>query len=338
MRMNKILTVLAGTLVGLCLTGCQANEVAHVTETTVPPATQAIIETFQAATEAATEPVPNFSFAELKHHTFYFSSGAGGWFTEMTIDADGSFSGHFQDFNAEDGDGYNGVLFSSDFTGKFSSPTYVNDYTVAFRLETLEDNRHQPDEVVDGMLTDYGAPYGIDGGEEFLLYLPGAPLAELPEEYRGWVGYYDLSWTEDTELPFYGLYNVAPQCGFSSFDRIQNVRDAVTSAEEQDANLQKAIYEDPDASQADMNVTAASRYELWDGVLNQLWSVLKETLDPDTMDRLTQEELAWIAEKEAAVAEAGKEVEGGSLYPLVTGAKAAELTRQRVYELLEYLN
>ncbi len=331
--MKKIVAALVGALLSLSLTACQTREVAHVTETTLPAATQAVIETFQ----AAAEPVPEFSFSQLEYHTFYFSSGAGGWFTEMTIGPDGSFSGHFQDFNAENGDGYQGVLFSSDFTGKFSQPVYVNDSTCALRLETLQDNRHRPDEILDGMLIDYGDPYGISGGEEFLLYLPGAPLAELPEEYRSWVGYYDLSMTQDTVLPFYGLYNVTQECGFSSYDIIENVRDAVAAAEQQDAALHKQIYEDPNASQADMNMAAASRYEVWDSVLNHLWGVLKKTMDEESMKTLTSEELAWIAEKEAAVLEAGKDVEGGSLYPLVTGAKAAQLTRERVYALLAYL-
>ncbi len=331
--MKKITAVLLGTLLGLSLAACGVQEVAHVTESTVPPDTQAVIETLQ----TVTEPVPEFSFAELENHTFHFSSGAGGWRTELNIAPDGSFSGHFQDFNAEDGEGYQGVLFISDFTGTFSQPTYVNEYTCAIRLEHL-DYAHEPrEEIVNGVLHSYGDPFGISGGEEFLLYLPGAPLEELPQEYRGWVGYYDLTMTEDKVLPFYGLYNVAQECGFSSYDRVQAVRDALASAEEQDAALQQSIYEDPGASQADMNVAAQDRFYLWDNLLNQLWGVLKQQLDEETMRDLTNEELAWIAEKEAAVLEAGKEVEGGSLYPLVTGAKAAELTKERVYALMEYL-
>ncbi len=343
--MKKIATALIPLLLLVSLTACGAQEIAHVTETTIPPATQARIETIQDAAAPATIPAvldtngaePGFSFADVENYTFHFSSGAGGWRTELNIAPDGSFSGHFQDFNAEQGEGYNGVLFVSDFTGKFSQPTYVNDYTCTVRLEHL-DYAHEPrEEIVDGVLHSYGDPYGISGGEEFLLYLPGAPLEALPQEYRGWVGYYDLTTTEDTELPFYGLYNVAQECGFSSFDMVQAVRDALALAEEQDAALQQSIYEDPYASQADMNISAASRYEIWDALLNQLWGVLKQTLDAETMKALTNEELAWIAEKEAAVLEAGKEVEGATLYPLVTGAKAAELTKARVYELMEYL-
>lgn len=52
---------------------------------------------------------------------------------------------------------------------------------------------------------------------------------------------------------------------------------------------------------------------------------------------LTEEELRWIADKEAAVQEAGVEFEGGSMQPLIMNQKAAALTRDRVYELADKL-
>ena len=38
-----------------------------------------------------------FDFELLSNQTFYFSSGAGAWGTEMDISADGSFTGNFHD-------------------------------------------------------------------------------------------------------------------------------------------------------------------------------------------------------------------------------------------------
>lgn len=52
---------------------------------------------------------------------------------------------------------------------------------------------------------------------------------------------------------------------------------------------------------------------------------------------LTEEELRWIADKEAAVQEAGAEFEGGSMQPLIMNQKAAALTSDRVYELADKL-
>lgn len=63
----------------------------------------------------------------------------------------------------------------------------------------------------------------------------------------------------------------------------------------------------------------------------------REILPEDEMAQLTAEELDWIADKEAAVAEAGAEMEGGSMQPLLENTKAAEITRTRVYELAQYL-
>ena len=55
------------------------------------------------------------------------------------------------------------------------------------------------------------------------------------------------------------------------------------------------------------------------------------------MEQLTKEERQWIKKKEQAVKEAGKEAEGGSLQPLLENTEAAQLTRERVYELADIL-
>ena len=88
-------------------------------------------------------------------------------------------------------------------------------------------------------------------------------------------------------------------------------------------------------TQADMNAKSQELYELWDGALNYLWGEVKKQLPEEEFDKLLEEQLAWIEAKEEAVAEAGTEVEGGSLYPLVVNSKAAELTEERVYQLYE---
>lgn len=64
-------------------------------------------------------------------------------------------------------------------------------------------------------------------------------------------------------------------------------------------------------------------------------AVPEKTLDKDTMSALTNEQLQWISDKEAAVAAAGAEAEGGSLQPLLEADCAARLTKERVYYLVE---
>ena len=50
----------------------------------------------------------------------------------------------------------------------------------------------------------YSEPYGLDNAENILFYIEGAPIAELPEGYRSWVGYLDLANLQETSLPFIG--------------------------------------------------------------------------------------------------------------------------------------
>ena len=76
---------------------------------------------------------------------------------------------------------------------------------------------------------------------------------------------------------------------------------------------------------------------MWDSDLNVIWRDLKVILDAESFDKLLQEQREWIAQKEAEVKKAGADYEGGSIQPMVMNQKAAELTKTRVYELLEYL-
>ena len=55
------------------------------------------------------------------------------------------------------------------------------------------------------------------------------------------------------------------------------------------------------------------------------------------MDKLTQEEKKWISNKENAIEQAGLEYDGGTMRPMVENQTGADLTKQRVYELSQYL-
>ena len=74
---------------------------------------------------------------------------------------------------------------------------------------------------------------------------------------------------------------------------------------------------------------------VFDMTLNEIWGILKRNLNADDMAALTKEQLDWIAMKEASMKEAGAEVEGGSMYGMVVNQRGAQLTKERVYELLE---
>ena len=278
-----------------------------------------------------------FSFHNLKNLEFSFSSGAGGWATVMTIKADGSFSGQFFDGDlGVTGDGYpNGTMFLCNFTGQFTQPVKINEYTYSMQIRELNYAEEVgKEEIKDGMLYSYTDIYGLEEAEDILIYLPGAPLAELPEEFRSWIGYYDLSRTTDTELPFYALNNEALQYGFSSYNIVDDLKANLTFTEEWAASIEDSIKNDL-LTQTELNEKTQELYVLWDSTLNRVWSVLKQTQDEETMSLLTVEEREWIALKEQTVAEAGADFEGGTMQAMIMNQKAAEMTKARVYELME---
>lgn len=276
-----------------------------------------------------------FSFSQLEYLEFHFNSGAGSWGTVLVIRPDGSFFGSFQDSNMgiQEPEYPNGSVSLSDFSGQFSQPVWVDAFTCAL---TIDDIRYEKEpgtsEIRDGILYCYDTAYGLTETEELLLYLPGAPLAELPEEYLSWADLYEY---EGAGLPHYGLYNPGHQTGFYSTNILDTIRFSVHHSEEVAAEVD--IWLEEHYTQADMNYGAQQKYLIWDDTLNQLWRDLKGLLSEEEMQQLTKEELQWIKDKEAAALEAAAEYEGGSLYPTIYYSTLADLTKQRVYELLELL-
>ena len=105
----------------------------------------------------------------------------------------------------------------------------------------------------------------------------------------------------------------------------------MASLKEQSDSI-KSYLENEATTQQDMNEKSQELYKLWDDALNYLWGELKNKLPEDEFAKLLDEQRTWVADKEAAVEEAGKEVEGGSMYPLVVNSESAKLTEERVYE------
>ena len=283
-----------------------------------------------------------FTFADLSDRVFYFSSGAGAWWTELRIQGDGSFEGHYQDVDMGDaGDDYpNGTLYYCDFIGMFDQLEKVDDFTYKMNLSFLsfKEKPAQEEEIIEGVRYIYSGANGLDG-EEFYLYLPGSRLVDLPQAYLQWVGYYDLEAAQEEELSFYGLYNVRSEEGFSSSVYVEQslserIAMEISFAEEQEKEVEKK--QEAAVTQSEMNESAEEMYRLWDGTLNTVWKLLEADLDTADMEALREEESEWIASKEAQVKAAGLENEGGTLQPLIEATKAAELTRARVYELAKY--
>ncbi len=176
-----------------------------------------------ASPSSGTEPgaeTAEFSFSDISELEFWFGSGAGGWRTVLYVEDDGSFEGVYTDSDmGSTGDDYpNGTCYISEFTGTFTAPKKVDEYTYSVEIQDLTLSKEPgKEEIRDGIKYIYSEPYGLDDAKELLFYLPGAPVKALPEGYLSWArGYGD---TIEETLPFYGLYNVGGDQGFSSHPR-----------------------------------------------------------------------------------------------------------------------
>lgn len=165
-----------------------------------------------------------FSFADLHRRIFVFSSGVGGWSTEMTIGADGSFEGTFQDSDmGVTGDDYpDGTVSLCNFRGRLSIAAQ-DEHTVTLHIDSLETEGERGSAYIeDGIRYVTAFPYGLmkdaegtQAAEELLLYLPDTPVKDLPEAYMTWFRGVLPDPAGET-LSCYGLYNTAAEEGFAA--------------------------------------------------------------------------------------------------------------------------
>ena len=180
----------------------EATETADVTETTE-------------ATEAFTLPLPEESMM------MYFSSGAGGWGTEITLYRDGTFYGSFHDSEmGSTGKGYpNGTVYICNFSGKFVDIEQIDENSYRMHLVSLATEHEEGFEWIENEILYIASyPYGLDGGDEFVFYLPDTPTGQLSEDFLSWwPGRYESFENPKATLSYYGILNVANDQGFFSY-------------------------------------------------------------------------------------------------------------------------
>ena len=130
-------------------------------------------------------------FAQLPSE-FVFTSGAGGWATELTLNDDGSFTGQYHDSEPSlTGTNYPyGTVYICEFYGKFTTPQKNSEYVYTTKIESIE-AEGAPGSVYyqDGVkyivssLSD-AAGLSIDG--EYCIYLSGCPLKDIDETFLRW--------------------------------------------------------------------------------------------------------------------------------------------------------
>jgi hypothetical protein len=128
-------------------------------------------------------------FDELSGLEWSFSSGAGGWSTELNILPDGSFTGNYHDSEmGETGDGYpEGTIYICSFIGRMSLVEQAEENVWKLMIDELTlDGEPGTELIEDGVRFVYTEPYGVSAGDEMLLYAPGTHLDVFSEEMLIW--------------------------------------------------------------------------------------------------------------------------------------------------------
>lgn len=178
---------------------------------------------FDLGKDYSNEPVhnPEAIFEKLTK-PFIFTSGVGGWYTGMSISKDGSIKGTYQDMNrGSTGSNHpNGQMDLSKFTGKFKNLVKVNDYEYKMTLTGLDYPKVGETKIVNGVKIDTTEPYGIadakSPGKEFILYLPGRPVKDLPQAVGSWI--YDFKNRMPEKLTSAVIFNKDKKWAFVESD------------------------------------------------------------------------------------------------------------------------
>ncbi len=157
-------------------------------------------------------------FMRLEGMEWSFSSGVGGWSTDMRILSDGSFSGEFHDSEmGEFADEYPyGTVYGCSFTGRLSVIEQVDKNTWKLRVDALSVDEGQAEEAIDdGIRFVFAEPYGISEGDEMALYQPGTPTAGFSDDMLMWA--HLLGDDAPAELESWFLYSESNDSGFVSY-------------------------------------------------------------------------------------------------------------------------
>lgn len=282
----------------------------------------------------------DFAFVDVSDIEFTFASGAGGWSTYLYIEEDGTFYGNFHDSDMGcTGEGYpGGTIYYCDFSGKFTNPVKIDDYSYQFEIESLKCEKEEgEEEIIDERLYIYSYPYGLDDADKLYMYLPGKDTKDFSEELKMWLFLTD----DEKELPFYAIYNENPEYGFvgyqyeaeSVYDKImEDLEKVKEETDEHEESLKSGLL-----SQIEMNQTSQTIFTCWDNELNSIWNDIKLYLPEEEYNQVLSEQREWIQKKDAKAEADAADCEGGSLYPTIYYGSEAESTRERCYELAEYL-
>lgn len=122
-------------------------------------------------------------------------------------------------------------------------------------------------------------------------------------------------------------YETIPYISLADINNQSDVAESGTSSFRQQAEQEVNETE----QQASVVESGNEQYEIWDRCLNDVWGYLQEALSSEEMETLIQEEMNWIQNKENIINTIKMQSGEEAL------KKAAEITRERVYDLLNML-
>jgi len=154
-------------------------------------------------------------FSQIQGKTFEFCSGAGGWSTELTVGENGTFTGNYHDSEmGETGEGYpDGTMYGCTFHGQFSEPEKIDEYRWTVKISTALDEGQGQEKIEDNVRYVTSAPYGVEKATTVTFFLPGLPVAQLPEEFIPWTYLYENA-RKETEISYYAFWNEEEGAGF----------------------------------------------------------------------------------------------------------------------------
>lgn len=281
-----------------------------------------------------------FSFDDIDNLDFYFSSGAGGWGTELRIENDGYFRGSYHDSDMGDiGNGYDeGTVYYCNYSGHFTAPVKVDDYTYSTTISDIKYADPGYEMIAGNVRYITSDPYGITGGKTFYIHLPNTPVSSLSEELQIWLYLQPVS--ENDTINMYAFENVEEEEAFSSYERPLPKDDAQSQLDiyrNSFNEIDNYIATNEFMSQLDYNITTKLQYDNCDYLMNYLWDLIKYNTDKDTFAKILEEQRAWLKYRDEQIEKDGSEFEGGSMQPMIMNSTGASLTLKRCEELVKYI-
>ena len=175
---------------------------------------------------AAVEGVTADTLFESLPDYFYFSYNVGGWWTRIYIGSDGSFYGTYIDSDysnpypeRDDIPLYYDYWYNRycSFSGRFELVEQVSEYEFRLRVASLSYDNEPGGVYVDDeekSVYIYETPRGLDGSEEFTLYLPGRPTSDLPAGFINYIMQATNDFTSYERMRYWGLRNMGTEEGF----------------------------------------------------------------------------------------------------------------------------